>query len=48
MSTRICYTKLNFDFPYLRSPLSLRRDSNAKRKTNTRRTGEVIYSFIDS
>ena len=29
-------------------PLSLRRDLNAKRKTNTRRTGEVIYSYIDS
>ena len=26
MSTRICYTKLNFDFPYVRS-LSLRRDT---------------------
>ena len=45
MSSRTCYTKLNFDFPYVRSPLSLRRDSNAKRKTNTRRTGEVIYSY---
>ena len=27
MSTRTCYTKLNFDFPYVRS-LSLRRDTN--------------------
>ena len=25
MSSRTCYTKLNFDFPYVRS-LSLRRD----------------------
>ena len=48
MSSRTCYTKLNFDFPYVRSPLSLHRDSNAKRKTNTRQTGEVIYSYIDS
>ena len=43
-----CPLELNFDFPYVRSPLSLRRDSNANRKTNTRRTGELIYSYIDS
>ena len=48
MSSKTCYTKLNFDFLYVSSPLSLRRDSNAKRKANTRRTGEVIYSYIDS
>ena len=27
MSSRTCYTKLNFDFPYVRS-LSLRLDTN--------------------
>ena len=48
MSSRTCYTKPDFDFPYVRFPLSLRRDSNAKRKTNTWRTDEVIYSYIDS
>ena len=44
MSSRTCYTKLNFDFPYVRS-LSLRRDTY-ERSAHSLSYSVLRYSLI--
>ena len=44
MSSRTCYTKLNFDIPYV-TPLSLRRDTY-ERSAHSRKYSVLRYSLI--